>query len=51
VYSISAEKNIAYPNAVDNFAKIDKVPVAMVNLDVGHRGPASRMAVSLEKLR
>ena len=37
-YVIGGEKDIAYPNAVDDFAKIDSVPVAMANLDVGHGG-------------
>jgi dienelactone hydrolase len=38
IYIIGGEKDIAYPNAVDDFAKIDKVPVAMANIDVGHGG-------------
>jgi dienelactone hydrolase len=38
IYIIGGEKDIAYPQAVDDFAKIDKVPVAMANLDVGHGG-------------
>jgi dienelactone hydrolase len=37
-YVIGGEKDIAYPNAVDDFAKIESVPVAMANLDVGHGG-------------
>ncbi|MBN1568653.1 MAG: alpha/beta hydrolase [Acidobacteria bacterium] len=37
-YVIGGEKDIAYLNAVDDFAKIDSVPVAMANLDVGHGG-------------
>ena len=37
-YVIGGEKDIAYPNATDDFGKIDKVPVAMANLDVGHGG-------------
>ena len=38
IYIIGGEKDIAYPQAVDDFAKIDKVPVAMANFDVGHGG-------------
>ena len=38
VYIIGGESDIAYPNAVDDFAKIDSVPIAMANLDVGHGG-------------
>lgn len=41
-YVIGGEKDIAYPNAVDDFAKIDSVPVAMANLDVGHGGTYSQ---------
>ncbi|HSW40260.1 MAG TPA: alpha/beta hydrolase [Acidobacteriota bacterium] len=37
-YVIGGEKDIAYPNAVDDFARIESVPVAMANLDVGHGG-------------
>jgi dienelactone hydrolase len=38
IYIIGGEKDIAYPQAIDDFAKIDKVPIAMANLDVGHGG-------------
>jgi hypothetical protein len=38
IYIIGGEKDIAYPQAIDDFSKIDKVPVAMANLDVGHGG-------------
>ncbi len=41
-YVIGGEKDIAYPNAVDDFARIDSVPVAMANLDVGHGGTYSQ---------
>ena len=37
-YVIGGEKDIAYPNATDDFAKIESVPVAIANLDVGHGG-------------
>lgn len=40
-YVIGGEKDIAYANAVDDFAKIESVPVAMANLDVGHGGTYS----------
>jgi hypothetical protein len=42
VYIIGGEKDMAYPNAIDDFAKIDSVPVAMANLDVGHGGTYSQ---------
>ena len=38
IYIIGGESDIAYPQAIDDFAKIDKVPVAIANLDVGHGG-------------
>jgi len=38
VYIIGGEKDIAFPNASDDFRRIDHVPVAMANLDVGHGG-------------
>ncbi len=38
IYIIGGEKDIAYPQAIDDYAKIDKVPVAIANLDVGHGG-------------
>jgi hypothetical protein len=38
VYIIGGEKDIADQNAIDDFAKIDSVPVAMANLDLGHGG-------------
>ena len=41
-YVIGGEKDIAYPNAVDDFSKIESVPVAMANLDVGHGGTYSQ---------
>jgi hypothetical protein len=37
-YLIGGPKDIAYPNATDDVARIDKVPVVMMNLDVGHGG-------------
>ncbi len=38
IYIIGGEKDIAYPNAMDDFSRIDKVPVVMINRDVGHGG-------------
>ena len=37
-YIIGGETDIAYPQATDDFQKIDKVPVAIANLNVGHGG-------------
>lgn len=42
IYIIGGETDIAYPQAIDDFAKIDKVPVAIANLEkVGHGGTYS----------
>ncbi len=41
-YVIGGKSDIAFPNATDDFAKIDSVPVAMANLDVGHGGTYSQ---------
>jgi hypothetical protein len=38
IYINGGETDIAYANGMDDFAKIDKVPVGMANLDVGHGG-------------
>ena len=40
-YIIGGESDIAYAQAVDDFQKIDKVPVAIANLPVGHGGTYS----------
>jgi len=37
-YIIGGDTDIAYPQATDDFQKIDKVPVAIANLNVGHGG-------------
>jgi hypothetical protein len=42
IYIIGGEKDIAYPQAIDDYAKISKVPVALANLDVGHGGTYSQ---------
>ena len=38
VYIIGGETDIAYPNAIDDFQRIDNVPVSIANLPVGHGG-------------
>ena len=38
LYLIGGPKDIAYNNAMDDFARIEKVPVFMLNRDVGHGG-------------
>ena len=38
IYIIGGEKDIAYPNAMDDFKRIENLPVAIINLDVGHGG-------------
>jgi hypothetical protein len=43
IYIIGGPSDMAYPNAADDFARIDVVPVAMTNLDgVGHGGTYSQ---------
>jgi hypothetical protein len=42
IYINGGEKDMAYANGLDDFQKIDKVPVAMANLDVGHGGTYSQ---------
>ncbi|MFC1494615.1 glycoside hydrolase family 10, partial [Thermodesulfobacteriota bacterium] len=38
IYVIGGPKDIAYPNAMDDFKRIENVPVVIINLDVGHGG-------------
>jgi dienelactone hydrolase len=38
IYVIGGAKDIAYPNAMDDFKRIEKVPVVIINFDVGHGG-------------
>jgi dienelactone hydrolase len=38
IYINGGEKDIAYANGMDDFKRIDKVPVAIANFDVGHGG-------------
>jgi hypothetical protein len=37
-YMIGGPSDIAYPNATDDFSRISKAPVVMMNHDVGHGG-------------
>ena len=41
-YLLGGEKDIAYANGMDDFARIDKVPVFVANKDVGHGGTFSQ---------
>jgi hypothetical protein len=38
LYMLGGEKDIAYKNGMDDFRQINKVPVFVANLDVGHGG-------------
>lgn len=38
IYILGGPKDIAYPNGMDDFAKIDAVPAMVANLPVGHLG-------------
>ncbi len=38
LYIIGGPSDIAYQNAMDDFARLGRVPVAMTNFDVGHGG-------------
>ena len=38
MYLIGGSTDIAYPNATDDFARITKLPIVMLNQDVGHDG-------------
>ncbi|HYQ58174.1 MAG TPA: hypothetical protein VEP89_12610 [Draconibacterium sp.] len=42
LYLIGGPSDMAYENAVDDFERIDNVPVVMTNLDVGHGGTYSQ---------
>jgi dienelactone hydrolase len=42
LYLMGGPSDIAYDNAMDDFSRIDHVPVAMANLDVGHGGTYAR---------
>lgn len=38
LYLMGGPSDIAYNNAMDDFSRVDHVPIAMTNLDVGHGG-------------
>ncbi|MGB3799063.1 MAG: hypothetical protein WA952_04565 [Lewinella sp.] len=38
LYMLGGESDIAYNNGMDDYRRIDNVPVVMANLDVGHGG-------------
>ena len=38
IYILGGPSDIAYPNGMDDFARIGHVPVAVANLPVGHGG-------------
>src|SRR5690606_18403964 len=38
IYILGGEPDIAYANGMDDFRRINHVPVAMANLPVGHGG-------------
>ena len=42
LYVIGGTKDSAFPNSADDFAKLDQVPVALANLEVGHGGTYSQ---------
>jgi enterochelin esterase-like enzyme/dienelactone hydrolase len=42
LYVMGGPSDIAYKNAMDDYSRIDHVPVAMTNLDVGHGGTYRR---------
>jgi len=38
LYIMGGPSDIAYENAMDDFSRVEQVPIAMTNLDVGHGG-------------
>jgi hypothetical protein len=38
LYMLGGEKDIAYANGMDDYQRINHVPVFMANMDVGHGG-------------
>ena len=42
LYLLGGEKDIAYENGMDDFRRIDHVPVFVANMDVGHGGTYSQ---------
>ncbi len=42
LYLMGGPSDIAYKNAMDDFSRVDHVPIVMTNLDVGHGGTYAR---------
>lgn len=42
LYILGGEKDIAYANGMDDYKRINHVPVFMANMDVGHAGTYSQ---------
>lgn len=42
IYIMGGPTDIAYKNAMDDFARVDHVPIVMTNFDVGHGGTYAR---------
>lgn len=42
IYILGGEKDIAYKNGMDDFSRIDKLPIVAANLNVGHGGTYSK---------
>jgi arabinogalactan endo-1,4-beta-galactosidase/dienelactone hydrolase len=42
LYLMGGPSDIAYENAMDDFSRVNHVPIVMTNLDVGHAGTYSR---------
>ena len=42
IYLLGGSSDIAYANGMDDFNRIEKLPVFAANLDVGHGGTYSR---------
>ena len=42
LYLMGGPKDIAYDNAMDDFKRVDHVPIVMTNLNVGHAGTYAR---------
>lgn len=42
LYLMGGPSDIAYDNAMDDFARVDHVPIVVANLDVGHAGTYAR---------
>lgn len=38
LYVLGGQRDVAWPNGMDDYARINHVPVAVANLDVGHGG-------------